>query len=54
LSSFFKKTSSFFEFLLNLMLAQCLLFHPHHVLVFQAIKIFEKNGKNIDTLRFTP
>ena len=46
LSSFFKKTSSFFEFLLNLMLAQCLLFHPHHVLVFQPIKIFGKNGKN--------
>jgi hypothetical protein len=46
LSSFFKKTTSFFWFLLNLMLAECPLFHLHHALVFQAIKFFEKNGKN--------
>jgi len=34
------------------MLAQCLLFHLHHDLVFQAMKIFEKTRKTIDTLRF--
>ena len=50
LSSFFKKISFFFEFLLNLMLTQSLLFHLHHDLVFQPIKIFEKKREKLLTL----